>query len=305
MFETPILYLIFNRPDLTEISFQSICSIKPKKLFIAADGPRIDNKLDEINCNLVREFVISKIDWDCDLKILFREENLGCGKAVSFAISWFFDQVEYGIILEDDCVPFNSFFNFCEQLLIKYKNNDRICHISGCNFQIGHIHNKNDYFFSNYSFIWGWATWKRSWIHYDFDMIDFESFYKGFKNKNLISYDFYLSVKNKTIDTWDVQWQYALLKNNKISIQPKLNLIKNIGFLNNATHTNCPEPYFLKISAYGDLDNKLIHPKKIFINWIADYFTAYRIYNLKQNRVINIIINKYFKYFLKKSIIKL
>jgi hypothetical protein len=299
MFETPILYLIFNRLDLTEITFSSICKIKPKKLFIAADGPRLGNINDEINCKLVREYVISKIDWDCEVITLFREKNLGCGKGVSSAISWFFEQVDYGIILEDDCVPNNSFFYFCEQLLLKYKYNDRISHISGCNFQIGYKHDKNDYFFSNYSFIWGWATWKRSWIDYDFEMKNFESFFKKFRYKNLISYDFYLNVKNKTIDTWDVQWQYSLLKNKKISIQPRLNLIRNIGFSDSATHTNCKEPHFLKISEYGDLDKNLIHPNEISINWIADYFTAFRIYKLKQNKLIKIFINKYYNYFLK------
>lgn len=300
MFDTPILYLIFNRPDLTEITFPYICKVKPKKLFIAADGPRFDNNYDELNCKLVREYVLSKIDWDCEVNTLFRYENLGCGKAVSSAISWFFTHVDYGIILEDDCVPNNSFFYFCEQLLIKFKNNNRISHISGCNFQIAHKHGKHDYFFSNYSLIWGWATWKRSWMDYDFEMKDFDLFYKKFKNKKLISYDLYSNVLNKNIDTWDVQWQYSLLKNKKITIQPKINLINNIGFSNSATHTNQKKPYFLSISEFGELDTILDHPKNIKINWIADYFTAYRVFNLKQNKLIKICINKYYKYILKR-----
>jgi hypothetical protein len=196
MFETPILYLIFNRPDLTKITFPSICTVKPKKLFIAADGPRIDNQNDELNCKLVREFVLSKIDWDCEIHTLFREKNLGCGKAVSSAISWFFNHVDKGIILEDDCLPNESFFFFSQNLLIKYENNPRINHISGFNFQLGYQHDKNDYFFSNYTLIWGWATWKRSWINYDFDMKDFEIFYRSCNYKNLFSKSLYFDVKN-------------------------------------------------------------------------------------------------------------
>jgi hypothetical protein len=302
MFETPILYLIFNRPEFTEITFPSICSIKPKKLFIAADGPRIDNKLDEINCNLVREFVISKIDWNCEVHTLFREKNLGCGKAVSSAISWFFNHVDKGIILEDDCLPNKSFFYFSQNLLIKYQNSPIINHISGFNFQLGYRHNKNDYFFSNYTLIWGWATWKRSWINYDFDMTDFDIFYRSYKYKNLFSHSLYLDVKNKIIDTWDVQWQYVNIKNKFIAIQPKFSLIRNIGFSKNATHTHGKEPYFLKITEYGELKENINHPVNIKINWIADFFTAYRVYNLKQIRLVRVLINNYYKYLLNRKI---
>jgi hypothetical protein len=302
MFNTPILYLIFNRTDLTEITFSSICKIKPKKLFIAADGPRFGNVNDEINCKLVREYVLSKIDWDCEVNTLFREKNLGCGIAVSSAISWFFTNVEAGIILEDDCLPNESFFYFCENLLLKYNDDLRINHISGFNFQLGYRHKKIDYFFSNYTIIWGWATWKRSWVNYDFNMIDFEFFYIYFKNKNLISHSLFLDVKNKIIDTWDIQWQYINLKNKNISIQPNISLVRNIGFSKNATHTYDKEPYFLKITEYGELKNNLNHPSIIKINWLADFFTAYRVYNLNQLKIVKVLINNYYKYLLKRRV---
>lgn len=302
MFETPILYLIFNRLNLTKITFPSICNLKPNKLFIAADGPRTNNKYDELNCKLVRDYVLSKIDWNCEVNILFRDENLGCGKGVSSAISWFFSHVDKGIILEDDCLPNESFFYFCENLLVKYQNNERINHISGFNFQIGYQHNTNDYFFSNYTLIWGWATWKRSWMFYDFDMKDFESFYSSFKFKNLISKSLYFDVKNKIIDTWDIQWQYINLKNKNISIQPRTSLIRNIGFSKNATHTYDKEPYFLKLTEYGQLPKILNHPPKIKINWIGDFFTAYRIYNLNQYKFLKVLINNYYKFFLNRKL---
>ena len=126
MFNTPVLFLIFNRPKLTEISFSSIYTTKPKKLFIAADGPRIGNEIDVLNCMIVRNYVLSKIDWDCEIQTLFRDVNLGCGKAVSSAISWFFENVDEGIIIEDDCFVDSSFFNYCSLLLEKYRNNDKL-----------------------------------------------------------------------------------------------------------------------------------------------------------------------------------
>jgi acetyltransferase-like isoleucine patch superfamily enzyme len=246
MFDTPILYLIFNRLDLTETTFPCICKIKPKKLFIAADGPRINNSNDENACNLVREYVLSKIDWDCEVQTLFREKNLGCGKAVSSAITWFFDQIDYGIILEDDCVPNQSFFKFCEELLNKYKFDDKIMHISGNSFLSTYI-GTNSYYFSKLPFIWGWATWKRAWNKYNFmyhhlsniernEIID-----KNFENSIIADY-WKITFEKHLIEninmTWDYQWFFSIWKNNGLVILPKFNLVTNIGFGRDATHTN-------------------------------------------------------------------
>ena len=159
MFNTPILFLIFNRPEVTFAVFEQIQKIQPKYLFIAADGPR-NYKENEL-CKATRD-VVQKIDWDCELKTLFRNENLGCAKNVSSAIKWFFDHVEKGIILEDDCYPDLSFFSFCEELLNYYDNNDRIMAISGFNAQLGIKRTKHSYFFAEIPLVWGWATWRKA-----------------------------------------------------------------------------------------------------------------------------------------------
>ena len=166
LFETPVLFLIFNREDTTQKVFNVLRRQKPKYLYVAADGPRKNKEGEAEKCRRTRD-IINQVDWDCELKTLFREENRGCKMAVSSAISWFFEQVEQGIILEDDCLPHPSFFPFCEELLIRYKDDDRIGHIGGNCFLPGLIEDGLSYDFCSISHIWGWASWRRVWKNYD------------------------------------------------------------------------------------------------------------------------------------------
>lgn len=237
-FDVPILFLIFNRPDNTQQVFNQIRKIKPKKIFIAADGPR-KNIFDDIrNCRFSRN-IINQIDWDCEIKVLFRKENLGCGKAVSSAITWFFENVEEGIILEDDCVPDLSFFNYCKLMLNKYRDEQKIMAVCGTNYFFNEIKIEEDYFYSRYPSVWGWATWKRAWENYDFNMNEWRQsrqnqirkLYNIFKNSQIIDFwveNFDLLVSGK-IDTWDFQWCYACLFNNGLAVTSINNLISNIG----------------------------------------------------------------------------
>lgn len=278
MFDTAILFLIFNRPDLTEKTFQSICKLKPKKLFIAADGPRTGNEIDKLNCEIVRQYVLSKIDWDCDVQTLFRDINLGCGKAVSSAISWFFTHVEKGIIIEDDCVPNFSFFTFCEQLLERYEYNLKITHISGTNHQFSIPRGSADYYFSSYFNVWGWATWRRAWEIYDFKMENLLTILCDHPDSILIPEKMFLDVYYNKIDTWDVQWHYINFKNNNLSVIPNINLIKNIGFNKSATHTIGKIPEYIIYSGLGDFNFPIKHPTEIKRNKKADIFTAMFMY---------------------------
>jgi hypothetical protein len=248
MFETPILFLIFNREDTTQQVFEAIRRQKPKYLFIAADGPR-KNKPGEVEiCRRVRE-IVAQIDWDCKPKTLFRNENLGCKIAVSEAITWFFEQVEQGIILEDDCLPDPSFFPYCEELLNRYKDDDRIGHISGNCFFSGIVPKELSYDFCSVAHIWGWASWRRVWKNYD---VNFSYWAEAQKNKNKrkslfknLPEEIYFSSfisdtlkENKRINAWDVQYLYMLRLQNQLSIYPAGNLVVNIGlFSENATHT--------------------------------------------------------------------
>lgn len=291
-FDTPILFIIFNRPDLTSQVFGQIRKLKPKHLFIAADGPRVDSDNDIEKCNETRA-IISLIDWECNLQTLFRETNLGCGMAVSSAISWFFNHVELGIILEDDCFPSLSFFPFCKELLHKYKDDEQIMLIGGSNFLRGNIRGKGSYYFSKYPQIWGWASWKRAWDHYDYFMDDLENFLEKELKMNFSSAaerrfigKKLLGVKSQRIQTWDYQWIYSILKNNGISITPNSNLIINIGFRNVSTHTFLKDSY-REVAVLQEAPTPLIHPEKI-VDTRADTYTFKNIYSYSLNRLFRL-----------------
>jgi hypothetical protein len=270
--ETPVLFLIFNRPDLTQKVFNEIKKAKPLELYVAADGPRENVRGEKEKCEKTRE-IIKKVDWDCDVHTLFRRENLGCKIAVSSAIDWFFDHVKEGIILEDDCFPSQSFFRFCQALLNKYRFHDNIMHINGNNF--GKLLNINSsYDFCSYPHVWGWATWKRAWSHYDVKMKGWKDLKIRGKVKknmkwNIFKYKLEENKFNRTykneMDTWDYQWQYTIYLNHGIVICPQKNLISNIGFDHDATHTLNKNSLKANLNIYK-IDFPLNHPHKIHIN---------------------------------------
>ena len=244
MMKTPVLFLIFNRPDTTARVFAAIRAARPKHLFIAADGPRSSHSTDVDLCSQTRT-ILNKIDWPCDLKTKLNESNLGCRLAVSSAITWFFKHVKAGIILEDDCLPDPSFFGYCEQLLNRYRDEPRIMHISGDNFQPPTTKYSADIYFSIYNHIWGWATWRRAWALYDVNMSDFTvhetSEMLQSMTDNIAFREYWLQIFKNThegeVNTWDYQWTYAMWKNNGLAILPRVNLISNIGFGSEGTHT--------------------------------------------------------------------
>lgn len=244
---TPILILVFNRPENTHRVFEEIRKAQPKKFYIAGDGARNIDEQDKIN---ETRAIVNLIDWDCEVKTLFRDENLGCRKAVSSAITWFFNHEEEGIVLEDDCLPSQSFFGFCSELLERYRHDHRIGHIGGANFQQGRKVGDGSYYYSRLTHVWGWAGWKRVWDTYDVEMKSFEHF-RVEDLKSIASHAPYRDIwysnleatYNHKINTWDYQYAYCNLINNRLSIIPNINLIKNIGFGNDATHTFWEHPH--------------------------------------------------------------
>lgn len=239
---TPVVFLIFNRPDLTEIVFKAISQARPKKLLIIADGPRFSEEVGK--CEEARS-IIDKVDWDCELLTNLSDINLGCKKRVSSGLDWAFGLVEEAIILEDDCLPTLSFFNFCQTLLEYYRFDERIMHISGDNFQFGESRTPYSYYFSKYAHCWGWASWRRAWKYYDKDMKTWPRL-KELKILDTIYDDpyeqrYWTDIFDRThegnIDTWAYQWIFACWIQSGLSILPNLNLVSNIGFHGDATHT--------------------------------------------------------------------
>lgn len=243
--EIPILFLVFNRMDTTMKVFSQIQKIKPPKLYIGCDGARQNYPGESENVKKIRTFLLENISWDCEVFTRFNKENMGCKNSVSKSIDWFFENEEMGIIIEDDCLPSHSFFQFCQELLYKYKNDQRIFLITGYNKQNKWKNDLQDYFFSNLGGIWGWASWRRAWNHYDVDIKDIDKFIAedGFKNslgKSLgkLKQDMiFNTVIRDNVDTWAMQWGYARHKNNALTCIPAVSLIKNIGFGEAATHT--------------------------------------------------------------------
>ncbi|TAE73016.1 MAG: glycosyltransferase family 1 protein [Bacteroidetes bacterium] len=252
MLNTPILFLVFNRLDTTKQVFAKIREIQPRQLFIGADGARPEKEGEKEKVEAVRKYILENIDWECEVKTLFREQNLGCGVAVSEAITWFFENVEQGIILEDDTLPDLSFFGFCESLLERYKENQKIMMISGTNYLFGKKDKKDidlDYYYSDLCSIWGWATWKNRWalMENNIKEIDRSNISRRYKNpyfaeamsnmiQNSISGD---------LDTWDTKWFYSFIKNDKISIVSINNLISNLGY--NGAHAHQDTSPFLNM----------------------------------------------------------
>lgn len=272
--QTPILLLVFNRPDLTKKVFESISAAKPERLYIAADGAR--NEEEKIKCIAVRD-IVANVTWDCEVKTLFREENLGCKYAVSGAIDWFFENEPEGIILEDDCLPSQSFFGFCSTLLEHYRGDNRIGHIGGSNFQDGIKRGEGTYYFSRLTHVWGWAGWRRVWKNYDVEMKSFadfkESDLENSSTHSLHKATWYRNLENTykgQINTWDYQYAYSNLINNCLSIMPNQNLIKNIGFGEDATHT-FGDHHFANLET-GSIE-EIKHPTFFMPNVEADIYT--------------------------------
>lgn len=278
---TAVLFLVFNRLDTTKQVFEAIRQAKPPRLYIAADGAREAKEGETEKVNAVREYIISNIDWECEVKTLFREQNYGCKMAVSGAIDWFFENEEMGIILEDDCLPSQSFFWFCEELLERYKDDMRVWHISGATI----VNKKNDvfsYHFSSYPGIWGWASWANRWEKYDVGINNF-IYQKSmdFNNNIDINYwkEIFLNVKENRIDTWDFQWIFTMWNSNGLSISPNLNQIQNIGFGADATHTQNQESELSKMETYNIV--KIYHPYEVAIDINIDMYMKKKYFSRK------------------------
>lgn len=264
-FKTPILLLVFNRPEVTRKVMDEIRKIKPMRLYISADGPR-KHVVEDLQKTKETRAVFDAVDWECDVQTLYQENNLGCGNAQATGISWFFDREEEGIILEDDCIPDPSFFRFCEELLAFFRVDERIMMISGFNFN--NVWGKDySYFFSYYGSCWGWASWRRAWRHYDNDMLLWKHpevkknlTYALCQQKEFMQARFSRleKVYRGEIGSFAYKWGLARFVNSGLTIIPTKNLIENVGFGLESTNTK-KEPKRLIIDRAHEASFPLIH----------------------------------------------
>lgn len=277
-----VVIIIFNRPDKTLKVLDKIRQAKPEKLFVIADGPRSENINDAERCSQTRA-IIDQVNWECEILKNYSEHNLGCGKRVASGLDWVFSLVDEAIILEDDCVPHSSFFSFCEELLDRYRDDARVMSICGKNVQFGRNLTKFSYYFSRYAHCWGWATWSRAWKYFDYDMLNWELV----KSENLLedilgdsrSAGYWTSIFQSTYErryqsaSWAYRWLLSSWLQNGLSILPSVNLVSNIGFGEDATHTTTTS----ERSQYANMQTEtmqfpLKHPPYVIRNRAADKF---------------------------------
>lgn len=276
---TPVVFLIFNRPQLTKQVFAEIAKAKPKKLLVVADGPRPDRAGEAEKCAAARE-VVEHIDWDCQVLKNYSDVNLGCGRRESSGLIWALEKVEEAIILEDDTVPHPSFFRFCAELLERYQHDERVMHISGNNYQFGRPRGPYSYYFSRYDHIWGYATWRRAFQHYDFEMnlwpvLRTTSWLLDILGDEVAAewwhnyFDLAWKGDRKLYDSYDCQWVFAIWTQNGLSITPNVNLVSNIGFGVDSTHTKEIDSSLNNIPT-GEMLFPLRHPPSMIRDRDAD-----------------------------------
>jgi hypothetical protein len=272
---TPVLLLIFSRPNTTQRVFDTIRQARPTRLYVAADGPRSGHPTDAERCAETRA-VVQQVDWPCEVFTLFQENNLNCGLAPVTAMNWFFEHEQEGIILEDDCVPAPSFFLFCQELLARYRDDTRVMHIGGNNFGSEASQppepDAPSYYFSTQRNSWGWATWRRAWQLYDYNLTDFQkvaasgelndTFTGPLEKRYRLSKMAGVLALPQPPDVWDYQWEYTIARCKGLYIVPAVNLVGNIGFGNDSTHTHDSGDVMGAVPA-RDLAFPLRHPAQV------------------------------------------
>lgn len=264
--QTPVALFVFRRADTTRRVFQAIAKARPAKLFLIADGPR-DGRAEEAEaCDEVRK-IITRVDWPCEVVTNFSSNNLGCRERMISGLNWVFSQVEEAILLEDDCLPDPSFFPFCQELLERYRGDTRVAYVCGCNLVERYVNTADSYYFSRIGGIWGWATWRSEWQRYDRNLSDWPELRRQRRLAEILdepkAIEFWTQIfdamhENRGPDTWDYQWLYTTLKNNSLTIVPRVNLVANLGFGEGATHTTEADSRFMLPAA--SLDFPLTHP---------------------------------------------
>jgi hypothetical protein len=278
-FDVPVLLVAWRRPETTRQVLDAIRAAAPTRLFVACDGPRPGNAADAEGVRACRELIDRAIDWPCEVQRLYRDTNLGCRRGVSGAIDWFFSQVDEGIIVEDDCVPHADFFGYCAELLERYRDDERVWCISGDNFQDGAWRGDGSYYFSRYIHVWGWATWRRAWRHYDVDLTAWPEVKSSGRLKesfdDAIEAQYWSDVWDRLRtegipDTWDYQWIFASVRHGGLTALPNRNLVLNVGF--GQTATNTPNAaYTAQSPVQGILPLK--HPVRVTRDAEADAYT--------------------------------
>jgi hypothetical protein len=273
--DTPIAFFIFDRPDPTARVFERIAQAQPRRLLIVADGPRDKREIER--CETTRR-IVECIHWPCEVERNYAHRNLGCRKRIASGLDWVFDRCERAIVLEDDCLPHPTFFRFAQELLDRYVDDERIGQISGDNFQFGQRRFAHSYYFSRLNHIWGWATWRRAWRLFDESARRWSELRTtDWLERHLENPTFAANTRcalekvwRGELDTWDVQWVFALWQADALTVLPAVNLVTNIGFGTDATHTRSSRNICANLPVEG-IKFPLSHPAEVARDAEADH----------------------------------
>ena len=285
--DLPVVLFVFNRPHLTSLVIERLRAVRPKTLLVVADGPRCDQPRDPQLCAEVRQ-IVDRVDWPCELLKNYSEGNLGCGLRVASGMDWAFRNVEQAAILEDDCQPEPDFYRFCLEMLERYRDEPRVMQVCGSNFLFGRTRPRASYYFSRYPICWGWATWRRAWSHFDYDMKSWRV--ESNQQQYLAQFEhpkeraFWKETWDRMCaglgNTWDYQWSFACLAARGFSIVPGANLVRNVGFGVDATHTR--SRLMALTPPIGKLTFPLKHPHEIACDVAADRLAAQRLFQKRR-----------------------
>jgi len=285
MLETPVAFMVFNRPQCTRRVFEAIRQARPPRLFVVGDGPRPGHPQDASRVEAVRAIVAQNIDWPCVVRTDYAEKNLGCARRISSGLNWVFAKEEEAIILEDDCLPDPSFFRFCAELLARYRDDTRVAQIAGSSFQESVREDAPSYYFSRYPHCWGWATWRRAWRLYDHSMQAWQRERRGvWLAEHITDEDerkywrkrFDQTLRGK-MDSWAYRWTAAIWREGCVGVQPYHNLVSNIGMGADATHT---EGFDVGLLPASSMRFPLVHPEGLMRDEAADDRTSRRVFRL-------------------------
>ena len=275
--ETPVVFVLFRRPDRTRRLFEAIRGARPKRLFLIADGPRSGNAEERLGCDQARE-VVEDVDWPCEVTRDFAAENVGLKQRLPSGLDRVFSEVDRAIVLEDDCLPHETFFRFCDELLERYVDEERVMHVAGSQLLRNPPAWSASYHFSRYPHIWGWATWRRAWRNFDLELREWHEFDRDarearlrslFADQSERSHWRYVWDNSREIENWDAQWSYALLVREGLAANPNRNLISNIGFGEDATNA-IEDPHGIAARPLEGIGFPLDHPESIERDEAAD-----------------------------------
>jgi hypothetical protein len=286
--DTPVALILFNRPDHVVRLIEALRPVRPRRLFVIADGPRPDRPGEADRCEAARRAVLEGVDWEAEILTEFSERNLGCRRRVSSGLDWVFSQVEEAIILEDDLVPHPDFFRYCGELLDRYRTEPRVGAISGDCFQPDGFDCGASYYFSVYPHCWGWATWRRAWAWYDHELAAWPAWrdsplpeaWLGSPEEAAYWRAIFDRVHVGALDSWAFVWIFSLWRQGALTALPSRNLVSNLGFHAEATHTVNPDSPFQGLPVFP-VPDPMVHPAAVSRHLEADAFSRTHVFGVK------------------------